>query len=60
MARSTVWTTGGCESWYVDPRTQRLTLLWPDFAHSFHLALEDAAAFFTVDDATPRVPPTVA
>lgn len=32
---STVWINGGCESWYVDARSHRLTLLWPDFAHSF-------------------------
>lgn len=31
----TVWLTGGCQSWYVDERTRRLTLLWPDFAHTF-------------------------
>ena len=32
---STVWLTGGCESWYVDDRSHRLTLLWPDFASAF-------------------------
>jgi len=32
---STVWLTGGCASWYVDDRSQRLTLLWPDFAFAF-------------------------
>ena len=31
----TVWLTGGCASWYVDDRSQRLTLLWPDFAFAF-------------------------
>jgi cation diffusion facilitator CzcD-associated flavoprotein CzcO len=32
---STVWLTGGCSSWYVDDRSDRLTLLWPDFAFAF-------------------------
>lgn len=31
---STVWLTG-CNSWYVDPRSGRLTLLWPGTAASF-------------------------
>jgi cation diffusion facilitator CzcD-associated flavoprotein CzcO len=35
LSSSTVWLDGGCESWYVDPRSGRLTLLWPDFAFAF-------------------------
>lgn len=35
MAAPTVWLTGGCDSWYVDPRSGRLTLLWPGSAHEF-------------------------
>lgn len=31
----TVWLAGGCKSWYVDPRSGRLTLVWPDFAYAF-------------------------
>jgi cation diffusion facilitator CzcD-associated flavoprotein CzcO len=38
-AASTVWLTGGCESWYVDERSGRLTLLWPDFAYAFQQRL---------------------
>ena len=38
-AASTVWLTGGCESWYVDERSRRLTLLWPDFAYAFQRRL---------------------
>jgi cation diffusion facilitator CzcD-associated flavoprotein CzcO len=38
-AFSTVWLTGGCESWYVDERSGRLTLLWPDFAYAFQRRL---------------------
>ncbi len=33
-SESTVWLTG-CESWYVDPGSGRLTLLWPGTAASF-------------------------
>ncbi len=35
MSRSTVWLTGGCTSWYVDDRSERLTLLWPGPARAF-------------------------
>ena len=35
LSASTVWMTGGCESWYRDGRTGRLTLLWPGYAHTF-------------------------
>jgi cation diffusion facilitator CzcD-associated flavoprotein CzcO len=34
-ARGTVWTTGGCTSWYRDEQTGRVTLLWPDSAVAF-------------------------
>ncbi|BBH69884.1 monooxygenase [Actinoplanes sp. OR16] len=35
MAARTVWLRGGCTSWYVDPRSGRLTLLWPSTATEF-------------------------
>jgi cation diffusion facilitator CzcD-associated flavoprotein CzcO len=35
MAAPSVWLTGGCDSWYVDPRSGRLTLLWPGSAVAF-------------------------
>ncbi|CAD6003296.1 NAD(P)/FAD-dependent oxidoreductase [Agreia sp. COWG] len=38
-AASSVWLTGGCDSWYVDERSGRLTLLWPDFAYAFRRRL---------------------
>jgi len=46
-AASTVWLGGGCESWYIDHRSGRLTLLWPDFAYAFRdrLAEFDRAAY---------------
>jgi cation diffusion facilitator CzcD-associated flavoprotein CzcO len=47
-AAGTVWTSGGCESWYVDPRNGRLTLLWPGFAHEFRARLRDAASVFDI------------
>lgn len=39
---STVWFTGGCDSWYIDPRNGRLTTLWPDYSHMFQ---EEIAPF---------------
>ena len=35
MAQDTVWVQGGCTSWYLDERTGRVALLWPDSATSF-------------------------
>ncbi|GAB3391201.1 NAD(P)/FAD-dependent oxidoreductase [Humibacter soli] len=45
-ARDTVWLSG-CTSWYVDDRSNRLTLLWPGYAHAFRErnGTFDAAAF---------------
>ena len=31
----TVWQTGGCHSWYQDPRSGRNTVLWPDTTIAF-------------------------
>ncbi|NUU20517.1 MAG: NAD(P)/FAD-dependent oxidoreductase [Streptomycetaceae bacterium] len=31
----TVWVTGGCKSWYLDPRTGKNTTLWPDYVWKF-------------------------
>ncbi len=39
VAGSTVWLRGNCSSWYVDERSGRLTLLWPDFAFAFRRRL---------------------
>lgn len=35
MSAGTVWMRGGCESWYKDPESGRLTLLWPGSTMSF-------------------------
>ncbi|KQQ05069.1 MULTISPECIES: flavin-containing monooxygenase [unclassified Rathayibacter] len=47
LSADTVWTNGGCESWYVDAASRRLTLLWPDFAFAFReeLGRFDPAAY---------------
>lgn len=34
-AQGTVWIDGGCKSWYVDQRSGKLTLIWPDFGYAF-------------------------
>jgi len=34
-AATTVWLTGGCRSWYLDERSGRLALLWPDTVATF-------------------------
>lgn len=34
-AANTVWTAGGCTSWYRDESTGRVTLLWPGTAREF-------------------------
>jgi cation diffusion facilitator CzcD-associated flavoprotein CzcO len=36
-SRGTVWTEGGCSSWYLD-RNGRNATLWPGFSWSFHRA----------------------
>jgi hypothetical protein len=46
-AASTPWLTGGCRNWYVDPRSGRLTLLWPGTVQAFRerLAAADGSEF---------------
>lgn len=35
-AATSVWLLdGGCNSWYVDSRSGKLTLIWPDYAYDF-------------------------
>lgn len=33
-----IWSTGGCKSWYLDPKTGKNTTLWPGFAYKFRRA----------------------
>ncbi|MGY1746536.1 flavin-containing monooxygenase [Blastococcus sp. SYSU D00695] len=35
LSAGTVIMRGGCTSWYIDPRSGKATLSWPDFAHRF-------------------------
>ena len=47
--RRTIWNTGGCQSWYLDPRTGKNTTLWPGSTWRFkqvtrHFALKDYVA----------------
>lgn len=44
--KRTIWNTGGCQSWYLDPRTGKNTTLWPGSTWRFkqvtrHFALKD-------------------
>ncbi|AJK49092.1 flavin-containing monooxygenase [Burkholderia plantarii] len=41
-----IWSTGGCKSWYLDPRTGRNTTLWPGFTWRFR----QATAHFSIAD----------
>lgn len=34
-AAGTPWVDGGCRNWYTDPRSGRLTLLWPGTVADF-------------------------
>ena len=36
----TVWTAGGCESWYIDSKGKNTTL-WPDFSYRFRRELAE-------------------
>jgi cation diffusion facilitator CzcD-associated flavoprotein CzcO len=57
--KSTIWTTGGCKSWYLDPRTGKNTTLWPGSTWRFkqvtrHFALKDYVANLVPIPSTPR------
>ncbi|MCX6502556.1 MAG: NAD(P)/FAD-dependent oxidoreductase [Microbacterium sp.] len=40
-AASTPWVAGGCDNWYVDERSGRLTLLWPGTVAAFRTLLTE-------------------
>jgi hypothetical protein len=44
---NTVWTTGGCKSWYLHPVSGKNVTLWPGFTWKFRLDTRrfDAAAY---------------
>ena len=35
LSQGSVWLSESCKSWYLDPVSRQLTLVWPDYAHSF-------------------------
>ena len=49
MMRGTVWTSGGCKSWYLDERG-RNSALWPGFTFTFKKLVErfDPSEFILV------------
>jgi hypothetical protein len=54
-----IWSTGGCKSWYLDPKTGKNTTLWPGFAFRFR----QATSTFSMGDYfayTPEVQPNSA
>ena len=36
-AEGSVWLAGGCVSWYLHPRSGKLTTIWPDFMTQFRI-----------------------
>jgi cation diffusion facilitator CzcD-associated flavoprotein CzcO len=55
--KGTVWTEGGCASWYLD-ENGRNTTLWPDFSYRFVQALRhfDAGEYVAQPSAVPAAP----
>lgn len=35
LSQGSVWLSQGCKSWYLDPISRKLTLVWPDYSHAF-------------------------
>jgi cation diffusion facilitator CzcD-associated flavoprotein CzcO len=35
LSQGSVWLSESCKSWYLDPVSRKLTLVWPDYAYSF-------------------------
>lgn len=59
--KRTIWSTGGCQSWYLDPRTGKNTTLWPGSTWRFkqvtrQFALKDYVANRQPGDAPNRPP----
>ncbi|HJH20717.1 MAG TPA: NAD(P)/FAD-dependent oxidoreductase [Pseudomonas lactis] len=57
--KRTIWNTGGCQSWYLDPRTGKNTTLWPGSTWRFkqvtrHFALKDYSVSQAPAPALPR------
>ncbi|MGY2230299.1 NAD(P)/FAD-dependent oxidoreductase [Pseudomonas tolaasii] len=57
--KRTIWNTGGCQSWYLDPRTGKNTTLWPGSTCRFkrvtrQFALKDYIASPLASSPSPR------
>jgi cation diffusion facilitator CzcD-associated flavoprotein CzcO len=59
--RGTVWTEGGCRSWYIDAKGRNSTL-WPDHTFRFFNELRrfDPSEYATIPAAVPAAPVEVA
>jgi cation diffusion facilitator CzcD-associated flavoprotein CzcO len=55
-AASTPWIRGGCDNWYVDERSGRLTLLWPGTVDAFRAMLDESDGSEFLPAGTPRDP----
>jgi len=60
--KRTIWNTGGCQSWYLDPRTGKNTTLWPGSTWRFkqvtrQFALKDYVADLLPVSPAPRPAP---
>lgn len=57
--KRTIWNTGGCRGWYLDPRTGKNTTLWPGSTWRFkqvtrHFVLKDYVVGLAPVNAPPR------
>ena len=54
----TVWTSGGCASWYID-RNGRNTTLWPDYTFSFRAEMRrfEAGEYHLIGATVPEPEP---
>ena len=43
-SQGTVWTSGGCRSWYLNPETGNLTAIWPDMMNRYRSRFADVDA----------------
>lgn len=53
-AATTPWIRGGCDNWYVDDRSGRLTLLWPNTVGAFRAMLDENDGSEFLPAGTPR------
>jgi len=55
MAQGTVWTAGGCKSWYLDAHGNA-SVIWPDFTFRFRARTKrfDADDYELLPRTTPR------